>query len=64
MDTLCVGALDILDAFPLQDVARNPISALSQSTRWMFGEVKNACGLLGNSVCCFFMDVICSSRYV
>ncbi|CAK9089493.1 Peptidylprolyl isomerase [Durusdinium trenchii] len=26
-----------------EDVARNPISALSQSTRWMFGEVKNAC---------------------
>ena len=29
--------------FTFQDVARNPISALSQSTRWMFGEVKNAC---------------------
>lgn len=26
-----------------EDVARNPISALSQSTRWMLGEVRNAC---------------------
>jgi len=26
-----------------EDVARNPISALSQSTRWMFGEVRNSC---------------------
>jgi hypothetical protein len=26
-----------------EDVARNPISALSQSTRWMLGEVRNGC---------------------
>merc|ERR1719284_912161 len=26
-----------------EDVARNPISAMSQSTRWMLGEVRNGC---------------------
>ncbi|CAJ1370608.1 unnamed protein product [Effrenium voratum] len=26
-----------------EDVARNPISAMSQSTRWMLGEVRNCC---------------------
>lgn len=26
-----------------EDVARNPISAMSQSTRWMLGEVRNSC---------------------
>eukprot|EP00811_Abedinium_folium_P001093 NODE_109_length_3629_cov_7.384923.p1 GENE.NODE_109_length_3629_cov_7.384923~~NODE_109_length_3629_cov_7.384923.p1 ORF type:complete len:1157 (+),score=349.21 NODE_109_length_3629_cov_7.384923:68-3538(+) len=26
-----------------EDVARNPISGLAQSTRWLFGEVRNTC---------------------
>jgi len=26
-----------------EDVARNPVSALSQSTRWLLGEVRNSC---------------------
>jgi hypothetical protein len=30
-----------------EDVARNPISGLAQSTRWMLGEVRNACYLDG-----------------
>ncbi|CAE7555483.1 unnamed protein product [Symbiodinium natans] len=35
-------AIDV-DVTLYEDVARNPISAMSQSTRWMLGEVRNCC---------------------
>lgn len=32
-----------IDVTLYEDVARNPISSMSQSTRWMLGEVRNGC---------------------
>merc|ERR1712070_556955 len=32
-----------IDVTLYEDVARNPISGMSQSTRWMLGEVRNGC---------------------